>query len=275
MTTSQNWVPTDVDHAKKEYEDWEAGKTRTVKPPVGKSVWFILPARRGGSQGPTPFRKGQYVHFVRDPANVENVLAVGICPSKTRNEPCSVCPFLGRLRATGSPADKELGEKMAAKEHIICNAVRLDVDDPKVEILQLSSGVYGDLNKILRDKVEGVDFSNPTKGRAIIIERVGTGKTDTKYSCRLGAKEIALPKMAWLDEMSDLDNVFEELDMDGLKRTLAGDPPAPRPVSGSAPSGGEVTGSGEQKALPEQPSRAGAIDMVEDPITGEMVPRKK
>jgi len=272
---TQHYIPTDVDHAGKEYDEWEAGRTRTVKPPAGKSVWFILPARIGASQGAMPFLTGQYVHFVKDPRNPSNIIGVGLCPSKTRNAPCAVCPFLSQLKKTGNAADIELAGDMAAAETIICNAVRLDVDDPKVEILHVPATVYKFCGTTLRDKNDGYDFTNPMKGKTVIIEKTGSGKTGTRYTARLSQKELPLPNMDWLAQMNDLDKTFEELDHEAIGRSLAGGGAPPREPGQPVPSSRQVPAAEEQKALPEQPSRAGAIDMVEDPITGEMVPRKK
>jgi hypothetical protein len=274
MAPIQNYIPTDVDHVAKQYDDWEAGRTRAVRPPAGKSVWFILPARIGASQGANPFLLGQYVHFVKDPRNPSNILGVGLCPSKTRNAPCAVCPFLSQLKKTGNAADLELAGDMSASETIICNAVRLDVDDPKVEILHVPATVHKFCGTTLRDKADGYDFSNPAKGKTVIIEKTGSGKTGTRYTARLSQKELALPNMAWLDQMNDLDKVFEELDQEAIGRSLAGGGAPPREPGQPAPASRQV-GAEEQKQLPPAPDRAGAIDMVEDPITGEMVPRKK
>lgn len=277
--TTQNWVPTDRDHAQKEYEDWEASKTRTVKPPVGKSIWFVCPARAGASQGASPFRKGQYIHFLRDPQAGE-VFAVGICPSKTYNTPCCVEPYLRSMKATGNPADIELAEKMAAKEHILVNAIRLDVEPAKMEILQIPMGVYKDLNKILRDRNDGFDFTNPTNGKSVIIERVGTGKNDTEYSVRLSNSTLSLEKigkLGLLSDMADLDKVYEDLDQHSVAGVLAGDASAPRDVGPRAPTGRQVEAPQEQRQLPASGAGASAPvdaeEMAEDPVSGEMVPK--
>lgn len=275
MTTPQNYVPTDRDAARKEYEDWEASKTRTEKPPVGKSVWFVCPARLGASQGPVPFRKGQYIHFLRDPKTGE-VFAVGVCPSKTYNRPCVVEPWLKQLKATGNPADVELAEKMAAKEHILVNAIRLDVEPAKMVILQLSMTVYKELNRILRDRTDGFDFTNPLNGKSVIIERVGTGKNDTEYSVRLSQSPLSLEKLgklSLLSEMADLDKVYEDLDMESVASVLSGEASAPREVGPAASATRGVAPAAGQKQIAASAPAAGAIeDMVEDPLSGEMVP---
>jgi gp32-like DNA binding protein len=270
MTTNeQAWQETDLDHAEADYTEWGKGKTRTVKPPPGRSVWWIMPARKGAKQGATPFKRGTYIHFVRDPRNPENMLAVGICPSKTRNEPCAVCPFLSKMRKTGNAADIDLADQMSAKEFILANVVNLE---PKgaysVEIMQIMIDPYKILNDILKDRKTGVDFTHPLKGYPVVFEKKGSSKNDTEYSARLAPRQSPLPDMKLLEQMHDLDTVFEEMNHQSLALTLAGNaPPARQP-------GEAVEGAADQKQIAGAPAdtKPGAIEMVQDPLTGEMVP---
>lgn len=266
----KTWEETNVDRVGESYEEWAKGRTRVVKPPAGTSSWWILPAMKG--KGGDPIKTGVYVHFVKDPRNPSNILAVGICPSKTRNEPCAVCPFLSTLRKTGNAADAELAKDMAAGENIICNAVQLSAQNPEVVILGLSQTVYKFMAQTLRDKVVGTDFTNPNTGRSIIIEKEGEG-LKTKYVPRLAANPIpgGLPNKKWLEQMFDLDAVFEELDHVAIAKTLAGELPASREAG--APPAGAVAGS-QQRQLPAASAAPspGPEDLVEDPISGKMVP---
>lgn len=273
----QAWEETNVDKVGADYEEWSKGKTRVVKPPAGTSSWWILPAMKG--KGGNPFKFGVYVHFVKDPRNPTNILAVGICPSKTRNEPCAICPVLSALRKTGVPADKELADDMSAAENIMCNAVQLSSTAPEVVILGLSMGVYKFLSQTLRDKVNGTDFTHPMTGRSVIIEKEGT-LLNTKYTPRLAANPIpgGLPNKKWLEQMNDLDAVFEELDHEALGNTLrlAIGPAAGAQPAGQAASGGAVAQAPAQRQLEGTAPAAntsGIDDLVEDPISGKMVPR--
>lgn len=219
-TNERGWVETDVDEAEKAYAEWGEGKERAVKPPPGKSTWWICPAMPGASQGAVPFLDGTYVHFIHDPRSPSTLLAVGICPTKTRNQPCSWCSFLSKVRKLGhmTDADIEYVEGEAGKEHVLCHAIRLDGDDDtlKVEFMDLPIGCYKTLNQILRDRRDGRDFTHPEKGAPVIFEREGKG-LKTKYSVRL-ANPRPLPKegMALLVERVGLDKVYGELDHEGL-----------------------------------------------------------
>lgn len=267
----QTWEETNVDQVGKDYEDWSKGKTRVVKPPSGTSSWWVLPAMKG--KGGNPFKSGVYVHFVKDPKNPGNIIAVGICPSKTRNEPCGVCPFLSMLRRTGVAADKELADDMAAAENIMCNAVQLSAQNPQVEILGLSMGVYKFLAQTLRDKVNGTDFTHPLTGRPVLIEKEGS-LLNTKYTPRLAANPIpgGLPNKKWLEQMNDLDMVFEELDHEAIARTLTA---AATPAQ-IASVGAQPAASQDVERLPAPallPAKQEPEDLIEDPISGKMVPR--
>lgn len=225
MSEARGWVETDVDEADKAYEEWGEGKERAVKPPQGESTWWICPAMPGADQGAVPFLDGTYVHFVHDPRNPESLLAVGICPTKTRNQPCSWCAFMSKMRKSGAltEADQKYVDDEAAKEHILCHAIRLDGDDDdlKVEFMDLPIGCYKQLNQVLRDKKNGRDFTHPEKGAPVIFTREGKG-LKTKYFVRL-ANPRPLPKdgIALLATRVELTKVYGELDHEGLASLAA------------------------------------------------------
>ncbi len=231
--SARGWVETDIDQSEKDYEEWGKGREIAKKPPDGKSTWWICPARAGATQGAVPFLTGTYVHFVHDPRNPDSLLAVGVCPTKTRNQPCTWCAFLSRLRKQQgglTEADQEYVDNEAAKENILVNAIRLDGEEDtlKVEPLIIPVMAFKTLNQILRDRKDGRDFTHPTKGSPVIFEREGK-LIKTRYSARLAnPRPLPAEGVALLDSMIELEKVYPELDHEGLKAiaVIPGEAPA-------------------------------------------------
>ncbi|MDX5412860.1 MAG: hypothetical protein LPK02_07415 [Rhodobacterales bacterium] len=147
---------------------------RTAKPPMGKSVWRILPGWKAGD--PSFFHAfGQ--HYIKGTdGKVKFVIG---CPDKTFDEPCEVCEAIQEA-ARNAPSDKAREQILEARstQRFLMNAVRVDEDPNKVVILEVGTGLFND---ILANIEEDNDLIDPEKGRDLVITREGTG-LNTRYS---------------------------------------------------------------------------------------------
>jgi hypothetical protein len=78
--------------------------------------------------------------------------------------------------------------------------------------------------------------------------------------------------------MSDLDKVYEDLDQESVASVLSGESTAPREVGAGAAPRSQVGAGGkpeDQKQLPASSGSGAPEDLVEDPLTGAMVPRSQ
>lgn len=263
--TGTEWQETDVEASAEAYDEYvkRRGSTFPKRPPQGRSIWRWLPPLKG--KKPVPFTY-VWVHYFNDPTNLDTLLMVGVCPSKQRGEPCRICPFVSALRKSGVEADKDVADRIRAKEAILANVVRIDDANPKPSVMDVPTDVHKLLMQTLRDKAEGVDFTHPTKGYNVIVEREGE-KLKTKYTARLAPRQLPIQKMEWLKEMQDLDVVFGELDDARLANMLVLGESGKVEYRAPLP-------AGEDRQLP---AADGAIDAdwVENPLTGEREPRAR
>lgn len=252
------WQETDRDQSAEAYEEYCKRKQTgfAKRPPAGRSIWRFLPPVKG--KKPVPFIYA-WVHFFNNPVNLDELLDVGICQSKQNSKPCELCSYISRLRRSGSEADREVADRLKAKEHVLANVVRLDEDkEQEVSVMDVPKDVHDVLMQILRDKTEGVDFTHPKNGYNVIIERKGE-KLQTKYTARLAPRQMPIIKMDWLTQMYDLDQVFGALDGELLKNMLG------------ESSGGQQQAQGVDYTPPEK-QLSGRTGMKENPLTGELEP---
>jgi hypothetical protein len=267
------WVEGDPDEASAAYEKWLEGKDRrgARKPPDGDSMWQILPRRAGETRFGKwvgPFLTGVYVHFAKDPADPDQVVAVGICPRKTMNQPCDfMCGYVSLLRKSGSEADDKLAGDMAATEHVLCAAVELGAKDPQPEALEVPQKAFRALMTIYGDKGNGTDFTHPKTGRPVIFNKVGKG-FNTVYTVRPAVKAAPIRDPKWLERIPDLSKCFDLLDQEAVKARLTG----PQEQEPWAAGDRQVEGP---RPDPEPEARGETVDLVKDPVTGVEMTREE
>jgi hypothetical protein len=267
MTTEANapteWEETNVDAAEAAYKKWEAAKGRAFakRPPAGRSVWRFLPPIKGS--GGDPFYQ-VWVHMVKNASG--DIVASGLCPSKMGTGNCVVCPEVARLKRTGLPADKDRADDMRAQFDVYANAVNLEEDDPKVQVLRVPQGVYKTLAQLLKDAVAGGDFTHPDKGYNIVITKTGSGRNDTEYDAVPARNSSVIMNRGWLGKMNNLAEAAGLLDTAFVKAVFSGE---------ALPASSEAAPAAAGRQLPpaEAPAGAPPQDMVEDPITGKWIPK--
>lgn len=184
--------------------------TRTAKPKSGRSVWRILPG--WDSKNPNQFFHAYGQHFIKD---LEGKLKVVIgCPDKTFDEPCEICDAISEA-ARNAPNDK-MREKILesrSTQRFLFNAINVDEDPNKVEILEVGSGLFRD---IIANITEDEGLIDADLGRDFVINREGTG-LNTRYSLAVRGKDKSIKvNKSILMSLNDLEQYVTE-DFDAKK----------------------------------------------------------
>lgn len=157
------------------------------------------------------------------------------CPNYHLKIECLCCKQAALLSGSRNPADRTLGKRISAKPAWIFNAINRDNETAGPKIYTFGIMAWKEASK-LRGSKAGGDFTNPTKaGFDIIVNRVGTGQTDTQYAVWAERTSRALHDdptvMAdWLASQFDLSAEIDcEVPMDlieawGAVRTAARQP---------------------------------------------------
>ncbi len=158
---------------------------RTAKPKPGRSVWRILPG--WDSKNPNQFFHAYGQHFIKD---MEGKLKVVIgCPDKTFDEPCEICDAIQEA-ARNAPNDK-MREKILesrSTQRFLFNAINVDEDPTKVEILEVGSGLFRDFIANIQEDETLIDADG---GRDFVINREGSG-LNTRYSLAVRSKDKSI-----------------------------------------------------------------------------------
>jgi hypothetical protein len=210
-----------------EYEQEAAerkARGAVVKPPKGKSIWRILPKRKGEkltrrtwthniNQKTILFEAIKLLSELPDGPRLEAARQLGvmdiappvgydgfaatICASKAKDGPCFYCALSSVLRGIGNavPAlaetTKRLSKEIGSREEFFVGAVCLSDKAEKERgprILQLTQGLYEKLHRLYADKDAGGDFSDPDKGFNIIIDRIEDPGTQIQINGKTMAK---------------------------------------------------------------------------------------
>jgi hypothetical protein len=227
MSNLVKYQPYTEEDATHEAEDLDRTAANFLKLSEGRSVVRILPALPGKGYGPnknSPFRT-VFTHFLRKPGEKDALTSA--CPNKEANQHCVACEIANKLKTSGNKADANLAYDFFAKRRVYVSVI--DREDPEkgVQVLGVGKTVHEALVKIRKDVDAGGDFTDPVNGFDIIIERKGTGKTDTEYTVMPARKQSPLGNMDWIDEQPDL-NVFAKVKKEEIEKFFSkGDDDAP------------------------------------------------
>jgi hypothetical protein len=181
---------------------------------VGRTILRIGPAMPGRK---SPFMR-PFIHSIEVPG-VKNSVRF-CCPrlNQPKGAPpvaCKTCSTVARLMASQNPIDVERGENLGAYRQTLCNAMRRNDPSGGFKLWAVSKKLYEDLMK-LADKAAGlgVNFAHPVTGTDIYILRVGTTKTDTRYTVNLdprGASRLAPTDEAALELLATMSDLEREV----------------------------------------------------------------
>jgi len=193
-----------------ENADKEAQELNTadyMKLVVGRNIIRVLPPK-DPSAG-SPFVKTSQ-HFIRMPGLAR--ATVFACPRQLAKRPCPACEKAETLNRSGSSADKARASELWPGLRIFVNVIDRNNPDRGPRVLGIGKGIFEDLLKIRKQSSSefglGGDFTDPVNGFDIAIERVGTGKEDTRYKILAAKKPTPLNVDAatttrWIEEQAD------------------------------------------------------------------------
>ena len=207
----------DMDAAEEEAQDLaKSDGAAFLKLKPGRNVVRFLPPPVDVR---SPFRT-IHQHFVSMPGQAKPV--VFACPRVLAKETCPVCLKAEELNRTGSKSDRDRAYQLFPKRRIFANVI--DRNDPEagVQILGFGKMIHDGLVVIRRDPDSGGDFTHPMTGFDIIIERKGTGRTDTEYKVMPARKESKLGDMTWLDQQHDLSRFAKLMTAEQILQALGG-----------------------------------------------------
>lgn len=224
----------DLTAATEEGEQWEKSRsTDILKLEVGRNVLRFMPPSPGST---SPFRV-VYQHYLNPPGGKLTVLT---CPRMEAKQSCPVCFEADRYKRSGSPADRDAAYKLFPTRRVFANVI--DRKDPEsgVKVVAFGKMVHEALIAIRKDEDAGGDFTSPTDGFDIIVEREGTGATDTRYKVLPARKQSPLGNMEWLDQQHDLGRFAAVRSAAEITRIMSGEEEAApqRGKGGGAPRSG-------------------------------------
>lgn len=252
-----------VEDAEENEQELSKGSSEFMKLAVGRNVVRVLPA--------VPGRKVFKVvsqHYL-DVSGMDSA-AVVVCPRLMNKEECLICSKVEELRRSGNPTDKKLADRMYARKRVYCNVIDRKEPEAGPKVLNFGKSIQDQINKIRKDPDGGGDFADPINGFDLIIERTGTGPTDTEYTVLPARAVSRLTKdtetaNAWISNSADLEHYGNLMTLEQMREILLGlnapeEPQGRRRMSG----GGGGGGSNRRLPAPSQKRRT-----VEDDADGE------
>lgn len=193
----------------------QSGRNRekTVKPPVGRSKWRILPGWRGADDATFFHDFGQ--HFIKD---VHGALkAVYVCTEKTFGKPCPICEAINEGISVSENDDVINALKEGkSKGRILLNALHLDGENPtQPVILDLTPTTFEKVLDLIEEWGNITDLEN---GVDIVINRSGKG-INTEYTVTPAPKSAPVQKSV-LKSLHNLDDYVKQEYDEGRVKAL-------------------------------------------------------
>ena len=189
---------------------------RTIKPKPGSNRYVILPGWKNGEE--ETFWRDFGQHFIKDAS--DTLLAVYPCAKHTDGESCELCDIVKKAETEAVTDDqKELIKQSASSKNYLVNVLDLDGTDPNTpQILELRTGVFGQLVTLMEDWGEGI--FNPTRPQIVLVERTGKG-INTKYSASISSKfHDAMPRGVH-EKIHNLDEYVKQESEERMKLALS------------------------------------------------------
>jgi hypothetical protein len=205
---AKKYYPADTEKMQKKLE--ELGSGSFFKPKEGKNVIRILPP---WSKAGTWYKEAT-LHYVS--AGEEKIKAYPCL--KMYGKECPVCNKSEEL-ASGGDEDQKIAERLRPRTKYYANII--DRKSGKAMLWGFSGKTLGILLGYQDDADYGKDISDPEEGFDVVIERQGTGRTDTRYQIRCKPKATAIEVDDWQEMMKNLDKeVTEEVDEEKLEELI-------------------------------------------------------
>tara|TARA_A100001391_G_scaffold204653_3_gene201117 strand:+ start:9565 stop:10419 length:855 start_codon:yes stop_codon:yes gene_type:complete len=165
----------------------------------GKNVVRFLPLPADSEQT-SPFVIVQE-HFYERPDGTKQRFA---CPRLMEKKKCPLCDLANELKRSGNQVDSAKAREFYPKARIYANVIDRSGDQSKPQIISFGKTVWQGLLAIMRDDVDGGDFTNPSDdGFDIIILREGQG-LKTQYKVRAARNDSAVEDLDVIKRQWDL-----------------------------------------------------------------------
>jgi hypothetical protein len=207
-----------LESADEEQKDLDSSKGADfMKLSVGRNVVRFLPPKPGVTK---PFRV-IHQHYLRPPGSSGPVVLT--CPRMEARKHCPICEEADRYKRSGNPADRDRAYELFPSRRVFANVI--DRKDPEAgpKVLAFGKTVHEALIAIRKDDDAGGDFTNPNDGFDIIIEREGTGATDTKYKVLPSRKQSPLGDLDWIEKQHDLERMAQIRSAEEIAKILSGE----------------------------------------------------
>jgi hypothetical protein len=185
-----SYDPTAAQKEREGLDDDQGGEF--VKIREGRTRLRILPPPEGKK---SPFQI-VYMHYIKVAGEKRPYMFV--CPSRTpkrgEKKHCAACEKSEEYKASGNPADKNLGYAWQPKRRVYCNVIKKGSEiDPNTgektsnaiigdaSVWAFGPQVHDQLVALRENPDDPIDFTHPEEGFDIIIRRKGTGAEDTEY----------------------------------------------------------------------------------------------
>lgn len=233
-----NYGEYDEETAAQEKEEASAGGAKFWKPKVGRNVIRILPPAVGQKK----LFRSVYQHWI------EMVKRSVTCARIEAKKPCAVCMKVDELKKSKLKIDQDMASELFAKRQVFVNIIDRSDAAAGVQVFRCGKTIHEQLLALRTDEEAGANYSHPLTGNDIVIERVGTGKNDTKYKVMLGKQKPLGPDdnvmQEWIDMQHNLDQIAKLPTLDEVKQLLSGEmPDSSSDGDSSAPKGGKANGA--------------------------------
>lgn len=198
---------------RKAIADSRASWERPYKWKVGKTLIRVLP----GMSDADDFSRQYGAHWIKDPRDESKVLAVvgdaGICYGKLCPVREAITDFIHRCNEIGDETSAKAAKGWLARESYVANVEVLGGADTenkgKVVRVEFSQNQYD----AVLSAIDTMLMANPNfsmkDGIALVVERVGTGMQDTKYTFTTLPGNVPPPSPAILDQRMDLQSYVD------------------------------------------------------------------
>lgn len=217
IATYGEWTPEQM-----EKESAEMGTGGDFwKPPVGNTAVRFLPPKIGW---PSPFVI-RHQHFIEMPGIDRKIIFA--CPHMHGRGKCLSCAKADQLEASGNARDERAAKGLRPRKGMMSNVVvnPKNAEGNKPKIWELGKSVFDQLKAIRENDEAGGNFLDPIKGFNIVVNRVGTGKDDTKYKLLASRNITPLGNMEWIDMQMDTRKLIRLPTVEQQRRLLDGEDP--------------------------------------------------
>lgn len=214
-----NFGEYDEETAAQEKEESESSGQSFMKLKPGRNIIRVLPPPKGQNK----LFRTVYQHWI------DMVKKSVTCARLEAKRPCAVCQKVEELKKSKLKIDQDMASDLFARRQVFVNVIDRNDEAAGVKILRCGKTIHEQLLALRTDEEAGANYSHPLTGNDIVIERVGTGKNDTKYKVMLG-KQKPLGKddnvmQEWIDMQHDLNSVAKLPTLEEVKALLSGEEP--------------------------------------------------